>query len=173
VVNDLPVTSLALTVVDCARSLPVLDALVVADGALRAGADAAEIGALLDQVPGQAGVVTARWVLDAADPGAESAPETATRYILVAGGLPAPQTQVPVQTWQKTYWADLGYPQLRIAIEYDGRAKYVGDAWFAEKRRLDAIVEAGWQVIRVTAEDLRDPSRLVARVRHVLATRRP
>jgi len=75
-----------------------------------------------------------------------------------------------VQTWRGTYWVDLGYPQLRVAIEYDGRTKYVGDAWFKEKRRHDAITEAGWRVIRVTAEDLRDPPRLVARIRHALAT---
>ncbi len=169
VVNDLPVTSLALTAVDCARSLPVLDALVVADAALRAGADVEDMALLLDQAQGRAGVATARRVLAAADPGAESAPETATRYLLLAAGLPTPQTQVPVQTWQRTYWVDLGYPQWRVAVEYDGRTKYGGDAWFKEKRRLDAIVEAGWRVVRVTAEDLADPSRLVARVRHVLA----
>ena len=166
-VGGLPVTSLALTALDCARSLPPLDALVVADGALRAGAGDDEVAALL-AVRGRR-ARAAEQVLAQADPGAESAPETAVRYHLVAGGLPVPQTQVPVATHRGTYWVDLGYPHLRVAVEYDGRQKYDRDGWFREKQRLDAIVEAGWRVVRVTAEDLHNSFRLVARVRQVLA----
>ncbi|MCL2090861.1 MAG: hypothetical protein FWH11_06505 [Micrococcales bacterium] len=171
VVSDLPVTSLALTVADCARSLPTLDVLVVTDGALRAGVDLDEVRTLLGG-RGRHGVQAAERVLAAADPGAESAPETALRYHLVVDGLPVPQTQVPITTCRGTFWADLGYPHLRVAIEYDGRTKYTDqDAWFREKRRLDAIVEAGWLVIRITAEDLRNPRRLVARIRRALSSR--
>ncbi|MCL2092394.1 MAG: hypothetical protein FWH11_14535 [Micrococcales bacterium] len=167
-VGGLPVTSLALTAVDCARALPPLDALVIADAALRAGADRTQIADLLDGLRGRNGTRTAAAVLAAADPGAESAPETAVRYHLLVAGLPVPQTQVEVPTWRGTYWADLGYPQWQLLIEYDGRTKYDGDEWFREKRRQDAIMETGDQVVRVTAEDLRSPARIVTRVRRFL-----
>ena len=167
-VNGLPVTSLELTAVDCARSLPPLDALVVADAAWRAGADPARCAALLDTLQGRNGARQARDVLALADPGAESPQETAIRFHLLAAGLPAPQTQVKVPTWCGTYWSDLGYPQWNILIEYDGRTKYVGDEWFREKRRLDAIIEANNRIVRTTTEDLYTPSIIVTRVRHLL-----
>ncbi|MCL2424175.1 MAG: hypothetical protein FWD11_09850, partial [Micrococcales bacterium] len=171
--NGLPVTSLEATVVDCARSLPPLDALVVADAAARVGLDHARLDDLLARLQGRSGVRTATAVLAAADPGAESAPETAVRYHLLAAGLPTPQTQVEVTTWRGTYWADVGYPEWRILIEYDGRAKYEGDEWFREKRRLDAIVETGDSLVRFAAEDLRSPAPMVARVRRLLPDFRP
>jgi len=167
-VSGLPVTSLEATVVDCARSLPPLDALVIADAAVRAGADLATANALLAQMPGFRGVRAATDVLALADPGAESAPETAVRYHMLAAGLPPPQTQVEVETWRGTYWSDLGYPQHKVLIEYDGRAKYAGNEWLREKQRTDAIVEAGFRVVRATAEDLRNPARLIARIRRFL-----
>jgi len=167
-VSGLPVTSLEATVVDCARSLPPLDALVIADAAVRSGADLAKANALLAEMPGLPGVRAAAHVLALADPGAESAPETAVRYYMLAAGLPAPQTQVEVKTWHKTYWSDLGYPQHKLLIEYDGRSKYTGNEWLREKRRMDAIVEAGFRIVRATADDLHKPACLVARIRQLL-----
>ena len=58
-------------------------------------------------------------------------------------------------------------PSWRVALEYDGRGKYAGgapDALVREKRRQDAITEAGWRLVRVTWADLRDPGGLVRRV---------
>lgn len=167
------VTTLERTVVDCVTACSPQAGLIVADAALHRGADPAACLALLGRMAGRRGVVRARTVLGLADDGAESAGESLTRFALLAAGLPTPTTQVPVSTRLGTFWGDLGWPEWRLLVEYDGRSKYdVGrDALLEEKRREDAIREAGWLVLRVTAADLRDPVGLVQRVRRLLAGR--
>jgi len=80
-----------------------------------------------------------------------------------------PQTQIEVTTRLGTFWADLGWEEWRVLIEYDGRPKYRSvDDLIREKRRHDALLEAGWRVLRVTTEDLRSPVALLARVERML-----
>lgn len=178
-VAGLPVTSVARTAFDCARTMPPLPALVVADAALRAGAAPDDLDRLTAGTPVGAGVARARGVLALADAGAESAQESALRFVLLRAGLPQPQTQVRVETHLGHFWADLGWTEWRVLIEYDGRPKYADpEALIREKRRHDALVEAGWRVLRVTREDLRAPDLLVVRVLRLLPpgvalTRRP
>ena len=45
------------------------------------------------------------------------------------------------------------------------------DVVFAEKWRQDALEAAGWIVVRVTWDDLRDPGPTIARIRRALSTR--
>jgi very-short-patch-repair endonuclease len=66
---------------------------------------------------------------------------------------------------------DFAYPDLQIAIEHDGLWHAERRAFLADRRRLDRLVAAGWVVLHVTLEDLRDPGRLVARVRAMHAQR--
>ncbi|HEY0119466.1 MAG TPA: hypothetical protein VGC04_11860 [Cellulomonas sp.] len=168
-VAGLPVTSLERTVLDCASTMRPLAGLVVVDAGLRAGVLPGEILRMIGANPGGRGMARARAVLDLADAGAESAQETAVRFVLLRAGLPRPQTQVRVETRAGTFWADLGWEQWRALVEYDGRPKYTGpEALIREKRRHDAIVEAGWRVVRVTREDLRTPALLVGRLRRIL-----
>jgi len=161
------VTALARTTVDCMLALTPRAALVVADGAVALGVDRQACQELLADAGPIRGVVGARQVLALADDGAESPGETLTRWALLSGGLPVPTTQVPIETHLGTFWADLGWPEWRLVLEYDGRAKYAlltSDALMREKRRQDAIGEAGWRMIRVTWADLRDPGQVVRRV---------
>ncbi len=153
----LPVTSLERTVVDCASSLPPLHGLVVADAALRAGANRAVIDELLVAHTGRRGVTRARALIALADDGAESPGESAARFVVLRDGFPAPLTQVPVTTRLGTFWSDMGWEEWRLLLEYDGRPKYQGqatEAFIKEKRRHDALLEADWRAIRVTKEDL-------------------
>ena len=91
------------------------------------------------------------------------------RFVLLRAGLPQPDTQVRVDSRLGTFWGDLGWERWRTLLEYDGRSKYTGrEALIEEKRRHDAIVEAGWRILRVTKEDLRAPSALLARVTRLL-----
>ncbi len=175
--DGLPVTSLERTVVDCARSLPSPEALVVTDSALRLGVDRDAVGALIASAVGARGIARARRVWAWADDGAESPGESLTRHAALAAGLGAPETQIPVVTRLGTFWLDLGWPEERVAIEFDGLVKYGGtygapaDVVVAEKRRQDALEELGWTVLRVTWADLRDPVALAARV-HAARRRR-
>lgn len=170
--DGLPVTGLERTVVDCLRVLRESQGIVIADSALRIGARTEVLETILEESAGKRGVVRARRVLAAADVRSESPGESLVRWFAVDAGLPALDLAVPVATWLGAFWLDLGWPDLRIGIEFDGAVKYSGGRYgepgerlLAEKRRQDALAEAGWTIIRVTWADLSDPERLVARLR--------
>lgn len=164
----LPVTDLETTTWDCLTSLPPLPALVVADAALRAGADRELLAARAHGLRGR-GTARGRFLLGLADDGAESPRETMARFALLRAGLPAPETQVRVETPRGTYWADLGWPRWRLLVEYDGLEKYEGRErrhLLDEKIRRDAIAEAGWRTVHLTKRDTLDA--VAARVRPYL-----
>lgn len=101
--------------------------------------------------------------------------ETWTRLTLVDADLPEPRANYDVV--EDGVWlgqVDLAYPELKIAIEYEGEHHLTDPAQWAEDiARMDRLVEAGWRVIRVTKADVfRDSSRLVLRVRTALARAR-
>jgi hypothetical protein len=105
------------------------------------------------------------------DPGAASPKETWLRLLLIDAGLPTPGTQIPViDQYHTVAVLDMGWEQFKIAVEYDGdqhrtsRRQYVRDL-----RRLKALEECGWLVIRVIAEDRRDD--VVRRTREALRRR--
>lgn len=51
---------------------------------------------------------------------------------------------------------DLALPDLRLAIEHDGQAVHERPGVFtSDRRRQNALVAAGWTVLRFTAADLR------------------
>ncbi|GIJ00121.1 hypothetical protein Slu03_24980 [Sediminihabitans luteus] len=171
-VDGVPVTSLERTVVDCARVLPMPGALVVADSALRLGARPALLATLVDEAVGRRGVRQARRVVELADGTSESPGETLVRWVALDAGLPPLVGQVAVHTWQGAFRLDAGWPDVRVGIEFDGKVKYGGGLYgdpqerlLAEKARHDAIVEAGWTLLRVTWADLADPESLASRLR--------
>lgn len=71
-------------------------------------------------------------------------------------GFPRPQTQIPILApdGYPRYFLDLGWPELKIAVEYDGeqhrtdRVQYRGDV-----TRSEYIEHLGWRRIRVLAGD--------------------
>lgn len=177
--DGLPVTGLERTVVDCARSSRGAEGLVVADSALRAGADLAVIEDVLSEAAGGRGVKQARRVVALADPRSESPGESVVRWIVHEAGLPAPEPAHAVVTARGTYWVDLAWPEVRVAVEFDGAVKYSGGDYgdpaqrlWREKLRQDALGEAGWVVLRVVWSDLGAPELVVRRVREVMQRRR-
>ena len=85
-------------------------------------------------------------------------------------GLPAPALQHEVVVAGKTYRIDLAYPEARVAIELDGSVHLRRDVWEADHGRQNALVLAGWTVLRFTWRDYLDrPADLV---RHVAAALR-
>ncbi|MFI2366379.1 hypothetical protein [Promicromonospora sp. NPDC019610] len=166
VLDGVATTTLERTVVDCCVTLHPLLALVIADHALALGMDRAAALAVLDARRDPRGRRRARLVLELADPGAESVWETWLRYIVVRAGLPRPTTQLQVRTPHGDCRADLGWAELRLLAEFDGRVKYTRGALgpghdadralFDEKRREDHLREEGWGVVRVTSSDTPD-----------------
>ncbi|MFD5094377.1 DUF559 domain-containing protein [Amycolatopsis thailandensis] len=112
------------------------------------------------------GIHRAQMLLALATGEAESPPESILRLIVVEGGLPIPVGQYEIHTvdGRRLYVLDLAWPELRIALEYDGYAAHEGRQGYDAER--DARMAArGWITIRATAADLRDPGRLLAELR--------
>ena len=159
--DGLPVTTLARTVADCARSMHPLEGLVIADHALARGVDLDECRAALGVTRRRNGTRRARWVLDHADAGADSAWETWLRYVALRSGLPQPITQAPITTARGVFHCDLGWPDWSVYAEFDGLVKYrdggvrpghhAAQELLREKERFDAIRATGINPVRVTA----------------------
>jgi len=107
-----------------------------------------------------------------ADHRAESPPESRVRVLLALAGLSAvPQFTVRNASGDFVARVDLAFPKHRVAIEYDGAWHGKPGQFAKDRRRLNALVAAGWAVVHVTAADLRDADALIARIRALIATR--
>ncbi|MGN6611883.1 MAG: endonuclease domain-containing protein [Angustibacter sp.] len=106
------------------------------------------------------------------DARAESQPESITRVHLRKAGFDVvPQFRVVVDS-RVVARVDLALPELKIAVEYDGRWHEAGQQRALDNERIARLRAAGWIVIIVTAELLRDPRALVATVAAAVAERR-
>jgi very-short-patch-repair endonuclease len=98
--------------------------------------------------------------------------ETWLRLTLDDAGLPEPTLDHDVYDDDRFLGCvDLAYPDMRIAIEYEGDHHRTDAAqWQRDVEKHDDLVRAGWRVIRVTRTALlTTPATVVARVRHALA----
>jgi len=69
------------------------------------------------------------------------------------------------------YKIDLAFPDVKVAIEIDGWAWHVDqDRFVGDRRKQNALVRAGWTVLRFTWHDLtRTPGAVVAQIAAALA----
>ncbi|WP_133246045.1 hypothetical protein [Ancrocorticia populi] len=99
--------------------------------------------------------------------GVESPAESKARLTILDGGFEEPITCCPVDVFGITLHSDLGYPELKIAIEYDGNYHFSSgpDQIRSDEQRRAAMRAAGWEVLTMTVEDLRDPTLFYAKLR--------
>lgn len=106
---------------------------------------------------GTRGVCRAREALKLIRVGADSAKETAFRLAVIRAGLPEPGLQVPINPDRPgSRCADAGYPEFKIAIQYDGAAHFTPERARADQRRDNEFVAAGWIVLKFNVEDDRE-----------------
>lgn len=155
VVNAIPVTRVERTLVDLAAVMGD-DALERAvEAALRHGLTTVErLRAQL--LCGRWGVARLRRVLDRRARGRPAGSELEARLIqlLRAAGLPDPVRQYEVRIGGERYFLDLTYPERRLCIELDGRDAHEGAAFQRDRTRQNALVLAGWAVLRFTWADV-------------------
>ena len=126
--------------------------------------------ALADTPRNARGRGQARWIIDHADAGCESPGEALVLLALLRAGIVGISTQEEVHIDSRTYFIDIALPDLKIAIEFDGRIKYgetvdqVHNSIEAEQRRQRDLERAGWKVIRVRWSDLTLIDEVVAQV---------
>lgn len=166
-----PVTTPERTALDLACWYPLGKAVAGIDALARATElKIADVALLVDRHSGRRGIVRARSAIASADAGAQSPKESWLRMALLEAGLPRPQTQIPVHNeWGRPVaYLDMGWADVKIAVEYDGdhhrtrRSQYSYDI-----RRLEMLHRQGWIVIRVTADDSAED--VVRRVRDAFA----
>jgi very-short-patch-repair endonuclease len=165
-----------LQVVSCSRMVFDLgvrsrlsDAVADLDQVLRADVLDTEAAERYLAASRERNVRRARLAWKLADGRAESRPESTLRVLLVLAGLrPVPQFEV----WDDAGFVarvDLGFPERRVAVEYDGAWHATESQLRRDRRRLNRLREAGWAVVFVTADMLReDPQTIVRSVRAAL-----
>jgi len=162
------------TVLDCARRLPLADALAVADSALRHGAiDAAGLQAQAAGLRGN-GAGDARFVATHADGRAANGQESALRAIaLQVPGLEAvPQFEIDLGAF--TVHPDLVDPARGVVIEADGWLAHgsTPERFARDLERYTQLILHSWIVLRFGREEIIDhPERVAASIHQALTLR--
>ncbi|HEX5256143.1 MAG TPA: DUF559 domain-containing protein [Mycobacterium sp.] len=172
-VDGIPVTSGARTALDLGCWYSTTAAVAAIDALSRATRiKAADVELLAERYPGRRGIVRARKAIALFDGGAQSPKESWLRIVLVEAGLPPPQTQIPVtdEFGDLTVYLDMGWEDVKVAVEYDGE-QHRSDRWQYtwDIRRAEMLDRLGWIVIRVVAGDR--PADIIRRVRAARARR--
>jgi hypothetical protein len=158
-IDGVPVTSLARTVLDLCRTVPIEQAVAAGDRALAYGLVRAVLDDHLAQMRRWPGTRQAGRALGLLDPRSESPGESVSRVRLILDGLPAPEPQQDIFDHHGRFVArvDFCWKEQRTIGEFDGKLKYgralqpgqpIEDVLFEEKRREDALRDLGWQIVR-------------------------
>ena len=169
--HPVPITSVARTWLDVARSGRLVDGLVLGDAALRAELmTAMDVRRVLATSWARRGIRVASQAGQHLDGTRETPLESASWAYFIDHRIPLPRMQVEIRTVGGRFVArvDFLWDEARVVGEADGRMKYVdADALYAEKRREDDIRGVGYRMVRWGATDLRDEA-LAARLRRFL-----
>ncbi len=166
-----PTTTPARTAFDLARSgepidaVPLLDALVRQTGVTRA--QILEVTAVHPR---------ARWLsrvdraLDLVDQRSESVRESQLRVACAEFGLakPVPQFVIRARNGEFVARVDLAWPELLVALEYDGAHHDEREQILRDRARANAIRAAGWTLLAVDARQFARRVEMLEMIRGVL-----
>jgi very-short-patch-repair endonuclease len=172
--DPIPTTCAVQTVLDCAAALPLHEAVVVADSALRSRAVSLPgLRRAAEVQRGQPGAKRIRRVLRLADPRSGSVLESLLRVLLTQAGLPRPESQFHIGDRSRGIHArvDFCWPVHRLVVECDGRRWHdPDDARNRDRRRDNGLERLSWRLLRFTwAEVVHDPDHVIDSVRDCLA----
>ncbi|WP_328368465.1 hypothetical protein OHQ88_25840 [Micromonospora zamorensis] len=171
-VNGIAATVPRLTVAEIILRERRYAAVSVLDSALNRGlirTECLEVIAVL--IRGRRGAIAARGYLAEADGRAQSPLETRTRLRCVDGRVPPDALQLEVRDDDGYLLGigDLGWRGPQVIAEADGRdAHGTIEAAFADRRRQNRLVNAGWTVLRFTWQDTLRPDYIPWTVRQAL-----
>ncbi|MBA8796102.1 very-short-patch-repair endonuclease [Friedmanniella endophytica] len=152
-------TDPALTAVDLCDEVGV-DGI---DAALRTRASTlARMRAALDAVPGRRGHRLRRALLLDSRDEPWSAAERTLHRLLRSAGCGGWRANHEVVVGGRRFFLDVAFPAARLAVEVDGRAVHdTAEAFESDRARQNALVLAGWTVLRFTWRMLADDPELV------------
>jgi very-short-patch-repair endonuclease len=128
----------------------------------------------VEAASGSRGVLKLRAALLLLNERSQSPKETQTRLIVVASRLPTVRANVEIRvgSTERLIRIDLGFERYRLGLEYEGDHHRTDRAqWRKDVRRIEDLAEEGWEVMRITDDDLIDDERLVARIARRLSAR--
>lgn len=155
-IDAMRVTTAVRTAVDLACRYPADTAVSAIDALARATRlKVADIELAAQRHPRRHGLRRALKAIELVDPGAESPRETWLRLLIVRAGYPPPETQIPIYNQYGVLigQVDMGWRELKLAVEYEGSHHRDPERFTKDIRRVDEMAEAGWLVIRVTSRD--------------------
>ena len=120
----------------------------------------------VEKANGVHGVRKARVALESLRVGVDSPPETKLRLLLEEAGLPAfvPNCRVD-DALGKPVWTDLGCPEYRICLEYEGLHHLLPEQQALDAYRDQRVSEAGWRQVKINKIDMTNGRKwVVARV---------
>ncbi|MEU4677368.1 type IV toxin-antitoxin system AbiEi family antitoxin domain-containing protein [Micromonospora sp. NPDC023737] len=171
-VAGIPVTTAVRTVSDIILRTDRYAAVSVVDSALCLGELAAdELHVISALIRGRRGAVAARGHLAEADGRAQSPLETRTRLRCVDGKVPPDTLQLEVRDDDGYLLGigDLGWRGPKVIAEADGQGPHGNPAAvFADRRRQNRLVNAGWTVLRFTWADTLRPDYIPWTVRQAI-----
>lgn len=172
-IRGYPTTSGLRTTRDLGSRRDLVESVVATDMALHAGLTSlAALSRYVEAHPGTKGIKRLRYAVDLAEPKTESPMETRLRLALINGRLPRPCVQVELHNRRGDFLgrADLYYPDVRLVIEFDGQGHR--ERLTDDMRRQNALVNAGYHLLRFTAPDLRDKVAVANQVRRLRSSLR-
>jgi hypothetical protein len=119
------------------------------------------------------GTRRATMVLELATGLPESPIESWIVVILAEAGIAAPVLQYSVRdlAGHERYRLDFAWPELKVALEYDGYEAHEGRAEL-DRARDEDLRRRGWLVVRADSADLGSPGRLLRELRTAFRQRR-
>lgn len=174
-VDGLRVLCAARTWFDLAEVLPADFHLAAADNLVsRHLVTVGQLAEVVTWARRRRGVVQARQVLPLINPAVDSPAESRVRYWCDFHGLPKPEVNAHV-THDGDWIArgDLVFREHMVVVEYDGAVHLDERQRRYDAKRRNLIQEAGWSVVVLTADDLRDPYRMTQTIAKALQMKRP
>ncbi|ERG63653.1 hypothetical protein L332_04185 [Agrococcus pavilionensis RW1] len=108
----------------------------------------------IERCRGLAGIAALRAAAEDARFGVDSRFETISRLLIVEAGLPEPIVHPLVVIDGIDWHPDLAYPELKIAIEYEGDGHRDERQWHIDIDRYARFEAAGWITVRVTRDHM-------------------
>ena len=167
-IREVPVSKPMRTAVDLALHLPAPDALAVLDGACRLGG--VPTRALRRELR-RLGRPKPALLADLVNPARASVYESLFFWLMHKAQIPEPRCQFEIRRGMVLIArADFAWASRRVIVEIDGFAYHSDRTAFQDdRRRQNALVNAGWRVLRFTTADLLlRPDKVIAEVRAAL-----
>jgi len=178
-VFGVPVTTVARTVMDIARTTGFMEGVVAADSALYKHAVVkVEYAIILRDCAQWRGIVRARQVLNFADSRAESALESVARVRFAQFRIPQPGLQVNIRGAQGFIGrVDFCWEEYQTIAEADGAMKYADQGHARARAQLardERFHDAGWGTFHFTWREIyHEPTPTIDRLRRTFARNRP